>query len=153
MRMNFTEVLAIEALGNHSAATAIDPGILPADTVNVTPGSKRKNSYEVEDGSTVYYILVSPFSGTIFFLAAWEKLMHFWCISAGGSKVPVLLSANHHDKNNHAFNAENRAFVRHRRTAPSRWIVEADGDRANPRQPWYLCPNAGAGIFRRGSRS
>jgi hypothetical protein len=73
MRMNFGEVLTIEDLGNHSAGTVIGLGILLAGTVNVTPDSKRKNSYEVEGGSTVYYVHVSPVSGTIFFLAAWEK--------------------------------------------------------------------------------
>jgi hypothetical protein len=71
--MNFGEVLTIEDLGNHSAATVIELGILLAGTVNVTPDLKRKNFYEVEDGSTVYNIHVSPVSGTIFFLAAWEK--------------------------------------------------------------------------------
>jgi hypothetical protein len=72
--MNFGEVLTIEDLGNHSAATVIDLGILLAGTVNVTPDWERKNSYEVEDGPTVYYIHLSPVSGTIFFLATWEKL-------------------------------------------------------------------------------
>jgi hypothetical protein len=75
MRMNFGEVLWIEDLGNHSAAAVIDLAILLAGTVNVTPDLKRKGFYEVEDGSTVYYIHVSPASGTIFFLATWENLV------------------------------------------------------------------------------
>jgi hypothetical protein len=74
MRMNFGEVLKIEDLGNHSAATVISLGILLAGTVNITPDLKRKGFYEVEDGSTVYYIHVSPASGNIFLLATWEKL-------------------------------------------------------------------------------
>jgi hypothetical protein len=74
MRMNFGEVLTIEDLGNHSAATVIELGILLAGTVNITPDPKRKGFYEVEDRSTVYYIHVSPVSGTIFFLATWKKL-------------------------------------------------------------------------------
>ena len=74
MRMNFGEVLKIEDLGNHSATTVIGLGILLAGTVNVTPDSKRKGFYNVENGSTVYYIHVSPVSGTIFFLAASENL-------------------------------------------------------------------------------
>jgi hypothetical protein len=73
MRMNFGEVLAIEDLGNHSPATVIGLGILLADTVNVTPDSKRRNFYEVEDASSVYYIHVSPVCGTVFLLATWEK--------------------------------------------------------------------------------
>jgi hypothetical protein len=74
MRINFGEVFNIEDLGNHSAATVISLGILLAGTVNVTPDVKRDAFYEVENGSTVYYIHVSPFSGSIFFLATWEKL-------------------------------------------------------------------------------
>jgi hypothetical protein len=73
MRMNFGEVLTIEDLGNHSAAAVIGLGILLAGAVNVTPDLKRKNFYEVEDRSTVYYIHVSPVSGTVFFIATWEK--------------------------------------------------------------------------------
>jgi hypothetical protein len=72
--MNFGEVLTIEDLGSHSAATVIGLGILLAGPVNATPDMKRKGFYEVEDGSTVYYIHVSPVSGTIFFLATWKKL-------------------------------------------------------------------------------
>jgi hypothetical protein len=74
MRMSFGEVLTVEDLGNHSAATVIGLGILLASTANVTPDPKRTNFYEIEDGRTVYYIHVSPVSGTIFFLAAWENL-------------------------------------------------------------------------------
>ncbi len=71
--MNFGEVLTIDDLGNHSAAAVIGLGILLAGPVNVTPDLRRKNFYEVEDGSTVYYIHVSPVRGTVFFLATWEK--------------------------------------------------------------------------------
>jgi hypothetical protein len=71
--MNFGEVLTIEDLGNHSVATVIELGILLAGTVNVTPDLKRRNFYEVEHGSTVYYIHVSSVSGTIYFLATWKK--------------------------------------------------------------------------------
>jgi hypothetical protein len=72
--MNFGEVLTIEDLGNHSAATVIGLAILLAGTANVTPDPKRRYFYEIEDGRTVYFIHVSPVSGTIFFLAAWENL-------------------------------------------------------------------------------
>jgi len=74
MRMTFGEVLTIEDLGKHSAATVIALGILLAGTVNVAPDPKRKCFYEVEDGSTVYYIHMSPVSGNIFLLATWESL-------------------------------------------------------------------------------
>jgi hypothetical protein len=74
MRMNFGEVLTIEDLGNHSVATVIGLGILLAGTVNVMPDTKRKHFYEFEAGHTVYYIHVSPVTGTIFLLATWENL-------------------------------------------------------------------------------
>ena len=54
MRMSFGEVLKIEDLGNHSAATVVGLGILLAGTVDVMPDPKRKGSYEIDDGRTVY---------------------------------------------------------------------------------------------------
>jgi hypothetical protein len=74
MRMNFGEVLDIEDLGKHSAVTVICLGIVLAGTVNVTPDPKRKNFYEVEGGSTVYYIYVSPGTGTISLIATWKNI-------------------------------------------------------------------------------
>jgi hypothetical protein len=72
--MNFGDVLKIEDLGNHAAATVMSLGILLAGTVNATPDPKRKSFYEIDAGRTVYYIHVSPVTGTIFLLATWEKL-------------------------------------------------------------------------------
>jgi hypothetical protein len=74
MRMNFGEVLVIEDLGNHSAATMISLTLLLVGTADATPDPKRKNFYEVEGGRTVYYIHVSPVTATIFLLATWESL-------------------------------------------------------------------------------
>ncbi len=74
MRMNFGEVLDIKDLGKHSAGTVIHLGIVLAGSVDVTPDPKRKNFYEVEGGATVYYIYVSPATGTISLIAAWENV-------------------------------------------------------------------------------
>jgi hypothetical protein len=74
MRMNFGEVLDIKDLGKHSVLTVLGLGILLADTVTVAPDPKRKNFYEVQGGSTVYYIYVSPISGTICLIAAWKNV-------------------------------------------------------------------------------
>jgi hypothetical protein len=74
MRMNFGEVLDIKDLGKHSAVTVIGLGILLAGTANVSPDPKRKNFYEVEGCSTVYYIYVSPITGTISLIAAWRNM-------------------------------------------------------------------------------
>jgi hypothetical protein len=73
MKMNFGEVFEIEDLGNHPAATVIRLSILLAGTPNATPDPKREYFYEVEGGPTVYYIYVSPFSGTISLLASWPN--------------------------------------------------------------------------------
>ena len=73
MKMNFGEILEIKDLGKHGAASVVRLGILLAGTVNATPDPKRKNFYEVEGGGTVYYIHVSPVSGTIFLLASWRN--------------------------------------------------------------------------------
>jgi hypothetical protein len=77
MRMNFGPVLKIEDLGNHPPATVIQLGILLAGTVDVVPDPKRKDVYEVVGGSTVYYIYVSPASGTISLLACWTNVAQF----------------------------------------------------------------------------
>ena len=74
MRMNFGEVLNIKDLGKHPAITLIRLGILLAGTVNATRDPKRENLYEVEGGSTIYYIYVSPISGTISLIAAWKNV-------------------------------------------------------------------------------
>ena len=73
MRVNFGAVLKIEDLGNHSAGTVVSLGILLAGTVDATPDPIRKGFYEIDDGRTVYYICVSPATGTIFLLATRES--------------------------------------------------------------------------------
>jgi len=72
MRMNFGQKLEIQDLGNHPAVTVISLGILLAGTVNVTPDPKRKGFYELQGGSTIYYICALPAGGTIFLLATWR---------------------------------------------------------------------------------
>lgn len=79
MRMTFGEVFEIEDLGNHPAGTVISLGILLAESLSVTPDPKRKCFYEIEGGSTVYYVYVSPFSGTISLLATWRNVARDPC--------------------------------------------------------------------------
>jgi hypothetical protein len=75
MRMHFGKVLNIEDLGNHPVATVVELGLLLATAVNVTPDPNRQHFCEIEDGRTVYYIGVSPASGTIFLLAVWPNVV------------------------------------------------------------------------------
>jgi hypothetical protein len=74
--MSFGEVFEIQDLGNHSALTVIKLAILLAGEVNAAPDPKRKDLYEIESASTVYYIYVSPFTYTISLIAAWKKVTH-----------------------------------------------------------------------------
>jgi hypothetical protein len=74
MRMNFGEVFEIQDLGNHPALMVINLGILLAGEVNVTPDPKRKDFYEIESVSTVYYIYVSPVTGTISLITTWKNV-------------------------------------------------------------------------------
>jgi len=72
--MNFGKAFEIQDLGNHSALTMINLAILLAGEVNATPDPKRKDLYEIESVSTVYYIYVSPFTGTISLITARKKV-------------------------------------------------------------------------------
>ena len=74
LRMSFGPVLEIEDLGDHYPATVIELGILLAGDVDVVADPKRKGVYEVEGGSTIYYIYVSPVSGIISLLACWTNV-------------------------------------------------------------------------------
>ena len=70
--MNFGDAVEIRDLRNHSAGTVMRLAFLLAGTACVRP-TKRKNFYEVEGGSEVYYIHVSPVNGIIYLLAVWKN--------------------------------------------------------------------------------
>jgi hypothetical protein len=72
-QMNCADVFEIQDLRNHSAPTVIALALLLARTAKITPDPKRKNFYEVEGSSEVYYIHVSPVNGIIYLLAVWQK--------------------------------------------------------------------------------
>lgn len=74
IRMNFGEVFEIRDLRNHSAGTVMKLAFILAGTMCVRP-TKRKYLYEVEDGSDVYYIHVSPVTGIIYLLAVWQTVV------------------------------------------------------------------------------
>ncbi|MGB9068883.1 MAG: hypothetical protein WCC21_09950 [Candidatus Acidiferrales bacterium] len=72
--MNFGRVLDIQDLGRHSVGTVVELAILLAGTVDVTPDPNRVHFYEIENGPTVYYVCVSPVSGKVFLVAAWDNV-------------------------------------------------------------------------------
>lgn len=61
----------IEGLGRHSAESISRLQQLLAGGARVIPDPKRPDFYEVESGAEVYYIYVSPVTGTILLLATW----------------------------------------------------------------------------------
>ena len=63
----------IEDLGNHSAKAVADLRCLLAGGASTIADPKRRDFYEVESDSTVYYIHVSPVSGKILLLATWQN--------------------------------------------------------------------------------
>lgn len=61
----------IEDLRNHPARTLNLLRDLLAGGAELIPDPKRAGFYELHDGSTVYYIHVSPANGRIILLATW----------------------------------------------------------------------------------
>ena len=82
IQMNFGEVFEIRDLRNHCAGTVMKLAFILAGTVCVRP-TKRKDFYEVEGATEVYYIHVSPVNGIIYLLAVWPA-----CLS--GSRIAPL---------------------------------------------------------------
>jgi len=63
----------IEDLRNHPAEIVATLRSLLAGSAKISPDPKRSGFYEVESGSLVYYIHVSPVAGKILLLATWPK--------------------------------------------------------------------------------
>jgi hypothetical protein len=62
----------IEDLGKHTTESVDRLRQLLAGGAQVYPDPKRPDFYEVESGSDVYYIHISPVTGKIFLLATWK---------------------------------------------------------------------------------
>lgn len=74
MLINVGHEVRIEDLRNHPAETVMRLQSLLVGGVTVSPDPKRTGFYEFESESDVYYIHVSPVSGTIFLLATWPNV-------------------------------------------------------------------------------
>ena len=73
MVMQWEREVNIEDLRNHPIEAVITLRNLLAGGARVTPDPKRTGFYEVESGSTVYYIYSSPTSEKILLLATWPN--------------------------------------------------------------------------------
>jgi hypothetical protein len=73
MAMTSSRELQIEDLRNHPAEMVITLRSLLTGGAKVNPDPKRPDFFEVESGSLVYYIHVSPVTGKILLLATWPS--------------------------------------------------------------------------------
>lgn len=73
MVMKLENELLIEDPRNHSIECVETLRRLLAGGARVEADPKRSDFYEVESGSDVYYIHISPVSGKILLLATWAK--------------------------------------------------------------------------------
>ncbi len=76
MVMHFKDEPTIEDLGKHPQEAVTMLRQLLASGARVQPDAKRANFYELEHGSDVYYIHISPVNGHIMLLATWTKDGH-----------------------------------------------------------------------------
>jgi hypothetical protein len=63
--------LQIEDVRNHPARAVNELRDLLSSGAVLQPDPKRSGFYELHDGSTVYYIHVSPATGKVILLATW----------------------------------------------------------------------------------
>lgn len=71
MVMRCERELQIEDLRHHPAEMVMTLRSLLAGGAKVTPDPKRADFFEIESGSVVYYIHVSPTTKKIMLLATW----------------------------------------------------------------------------------
>lgn len=71
MVANISRTAQIQDLRNHPAETVMTLRSLLAGGATLIPDPKRGGFFEVESGSLIYYIHVSPVTGNILLLATW----------------------------------------------------------------------------------
>lgn len=71
LRMN--EPMLVEDARNHPAETLEHVRALLAAGSPAQPDPRRPHFYELENGSRVYYIYISPRGGKVMLLATWPK--------------------------------------------------------------------------------
>lgn len=65
--------LTIKDFRNHAARTVSELRALLASGAPARPDPRRKNFYEVDAGTRVFYIHLTPGTGKVMFLAVWDK--------------------------------------------------------------------------------
>lgn len=72
MTLRLKDNPSIRNLRNHSPEIVVALRALLAGGVPARPDPRRKNFFELEDGSRVFYIHVSPATGKVMLLAVWD---------------------------------------------------------------------------------
>lgn len=73
MLLRLEQQPSVENLRNYPAETVDKLRELLAAGAPARPDPRRSNFYELENGSRVYYIHISPVSGKVWLLAIWSK--------------------------------------------------------------------------------
>lgn len=73
MVLRLNQQPSIENLRNHPPEMVERLRELLAAGASARPDPHRKNFYEVEDGSRVFYVHISPVTGKVLLLAAWLR--------------------------------------------------------------------------------
>ncbi len=73
MVLRLSQQLDIDNLRNHPQEIVESLRQLLAAGAPARPDPRRKDFYELEDGSRVFYIHISPLNGKVLLLATWRK--------------------------------------------------------------------------------
>ncbi len=73
MLLRVDQQTSIENLRNYPAENVEKLRQLLATGAPARPDPRRSNFYELDNGSRVYYIHISPVSGRVWLLAIWRK--------------------------------------------------------------------------------
>jgi hypothetical protein len=63
----------VKNLRNHSPETVGELRALLTRGASASPDPRRKNFYELDGGSRVFYVHLSPVSGRVMLLAVWDN--------------------------------------------------------------------------------
>ena len=85
MTIKLNETPIIENLGKYPAESVENLRQLLAKGVPAKPDTHRKDFYELQNGTRVYWIHISPVNGHVVLLAIWQKP------SVTSSASPVLV--------------------------------------------------------------
>lgn len=91
MVLKVKNIPEVENLGHVPSEVAGRLRALLANGVEAQPDARRKGFYEVDGGTHTYWIHISPVSGRLMLMAAWEKLTKK--LAPGNGLLPQAIRA------------------------------------------------------------